>query len=137
MSTKEYQIYGFSLFIIFGCGVAPSLIYSDWTWLERSGSLLSVFGIFMAFKDYTKDIDEEKTKFLQHIDMLTNAKRRSLERKNPEDKKEQLSELEYHRNTLTTEMEKLQAEINIKIRKIEVGLIIVGTLIWGYGSAFV
>ena len=110
------QVYFISIIILALLGITPSIMTSDWTWFERSGALLSVYGVWMAFHDYAAYYENKH-----------NAAFNELAENLSSQHSKELNEIKYL-------VISGQEELNKKIRKIELYIIIIGTLVWGYGA---
>ncbi len=108
--------------IIIFAGITPSVLSNDWLWLSRSGSLLTAFGVMLAYLDISGAM-----KKLTEV-MSTSVKEVLLKKDNTI-KEEALKEI----NTIICDVNKFIAS---KLTFIEFLTIICGTIIWGYGDKF-
>ncbi|WP_462147142.1 hypothetical protein [Pseudoalteromonas gelatinilytica] len=102
---EHWKVIFFSLFLIFIGGIMPSIYFTDWGWFARSGALLVCFGVYIAWLDYKGKIDRDINKVKADLD---------------------------------PQIVKVFDEFNEKnqsyFNKIEFFVVIIGTLIWGYGD---
>lgn len=95
----------FSIFLLSIFGVLPSIYFNDWSWFSRSGALLVCFGVYIAWLDYKGMIENDILKL---------------------------------RSSLDTQIAEIFDEFNAKnksyFNRIEFLVVILGTLIWGYGD---
>lgn len=107
--------------IVFFAGVVPSMLSGEWVWFGRSGSLLTAFGIMITFMDLTGVLDRWHGDLSERIDNklatldLSNVSQEKL------DKKEEVKGRIF---------EGMQA----RFRRIEMFVLLFGTIIWGYGD---
>lgn len=112
-----------SIFIILFTGILPSVMQNEWLWFSRSGSLLTIFGIFIVWIDYKSDVKNDlNLVFSGFINYLKNQ-----------------TDLEGNQiNDISNEIKDKFDEVNKKnmkrFKNIEFFLIGIGTLIWGYGD---
>ncbi|MEI5638525.1 MULTISPECIES: hypothetical protein [unclassified Pseudoalteromonas] len=115
-----------------GCiffGVALSLIKSDWQWLERSGSLVVIIALCFFWRDRV-DRDEA---FIQKMADYEKECKETLEPITPKTDFSKTKLVLY----LNVDEDKAKGRIEIqrtRYTNIEVGLAVLGTFIWGYGS---
>ena len=120
-----------AIVVALAMGVAASIWQSDWEHLARSGSTIVVVGIYVTWKDITGKIDFAKRFLLVTIEkekselesvgggLLTKARNQEFEVKLDEMGEELAGLLETTRG---------------RIRALEVGTIVLGTLVWGFGD---
>lgn len=116
---------------ILSISVVASLWLSDWEHFARSGSLIVVVGIYVAWKDITGTVDFakqslrltieiEKSKLgSERRDLLTKARNQRAEEK---------------LDSMGEELDGLLKDTKYRVRVLEVGTIVFGTLIWGFGD---
>ena len=108
---EHWKILTNSILLVLGCGVFPSLLYSDWGWLSRSGSILIIYGGYIVWLDYKGNIDSDLSKI------------ESLAVKNGDKDADLLAVV----RGIRTSNKKLYKNINLVI-------LVFGTVIWGYGD---
>lgn len=94
-----------SLFLISVFGVLPSMYFIDWSWFARSGALLVCLGVYVAWLDYKGKIDRDISKIKSKLDA-------------------------HAAEIFDSFNEKTKSYFN----RIEFLVVILGTLIWGYGD---
>ncbi len=111
-------------------GIAWSITYSDWQYFERSGSIVVIVGVLLAWRDVTGKIDWFKTYTTSEIEsQLIESKSNEkgiIGRQIEAGKQEMLINLE-------KELKLLLEFIKNRIRFIEATILVTGTFIWGYG----
>lgn len=118
-------------FVIVAISIFVSINQSDWGHFSRAGSLIVVLGIYIAIKDLSGDIYEHaRNNYFTMSEFFKIGDIGIFE-------KEELNEL----INKAKEVEKTNSENNAfatyvskKFRKIEAVLLVVGTIIWGYGD---
>lgn len=109
-------------FTIFFCGIIASILSTDWTWLSRSGCLIVVVGIIMAAWDIGNALNNlEDYKVSEDIRDLIEKKFSNLD------------ETQLNENINQIKI-KLIDKAKVFHRQIETTLIIIGTLVWGFGD---
>ncbi len=109
---EHWKVIFSSFFLIFITGVVPSIYFNCWEWFGRSGALLVCYGVIIAWQDYKGKIDKDIEQLKLIIDERFKDK--------ADDFKQALDV--FNNNT--------QRYFN----KIEFVVVVVGTLIWGYGD---
>ena len=97
-------------------GVTTSRASGDWTWLARSGSLLVVLGIVFAYFNIDGFFERSLHRALVHNAHFQPGESHGL-----------LTNLRVH---LAHDV----SEIPNTIKAIEVAVIVLGTLLWGFGD---
>lgn len=123
---KSIHSYGtvisIAVFLSLVTGIIPSLIFSDWLWFSRSGSLLAIFGVFLIWLDYQEKINND-------LDSVLNGFY---------DYVEKTSKNESNRNQIKEEVsdqfDKVRIANKKRFQNIEFCLVTAGTLIWAYGD---
>lgn len=102
----------------------------DWTSFARSGAFVTIIGIWTAFRQVI-DARTRYTiaKFLQHFGHALIEARRGND---PESHKEHLRNA--HEDRVNDFVEKYVTEYSLKLGFHEALLLIIGTLIWGFGD---
>jgi hypothetical protein len=122
MKKIQFLILLIAILIIVLTGIAPSIKNDDWSWLSRSGSLLTAYGVTLAYLDISGMMGILVSKF--------NIAMRKV--------------LVEDANTISTDqaesLENVFKDVVIDIVKdirfIEFASIFCGTIIWGYGDKF-
>ena len=114
-------------------GVALSISLKDWQCFARSGSLIVILGIIVAWKDITGNLQAYINAIIdvlaKKIQEIENGSTRGLlysGRKNSEDK----SRLKSYNDKL----QELDRLMKLRLKTLEVFILILGTLVWGYGD---
>ncbi len=103
-------------------GILLSYNSGDWTWFSRSGSLLVVIGIIVAVKDINKSLAElEDRKLTDYLLEKLKERRPDIDENEIHDSKKEIMEL-------------TKEKIAIFYRRVEVSILITGTVIWGFGD---
>ncbi|KQC08983.1 MAG: hypothetical protein APR62_03620 [Smithella sp. SDB] len=121
------------LLLIFG--TILSLVSQDWQYFERSGSLVVLVGIGIAWRDivslagnieklYEGDIEKQLTQ-------LKMARPKGIVAGSVYDS--QINEIDADR----AEFKKVISLLRKRIRTIEAMVLCIGTIVWGYGMPFV
>lgn len=131
MRGLERRLYAAVLLLII-CGLMWSFLLHDWQYFERSGSLLIIVAIALTWRDLVSLIGNveklyqgEFNRLLATFDSarppgilagaMHNGKRKDIEAA--------------HRN-----VEELTRLLRLRLRTTEAAILILGTIIWGYGS---
>lgn len=111
-------------------GIAWSIVLKDWQHLERSGSIIVIIGVLLAWKDLSSSIDDFKL-YLQGeavarsvTDTVPGIINKTIAEGNAATLVEKTSE----------EIREISELLIYRARTIEAGIIAFGTFIWGYGS---
>lgn len=113
-------------------GVLVSIFQNDWLWFGRSGSVITVIAIYFASCEFRKKI--EKAPFLADKIFDENQEQyiANLKHKIPDKNKEQI--LKMAKTQTMEEIEQISKKIYDRFLKVETGIFIIGTLIWGFGD---
>jgi hypothetical protein len=114
-------------------GVALSISLKDWQYFERSGSLIVILGIIVAWKDIAGDLE---VYFNAYIKML--AKNIQERESNPTrgllysggKNSEEKNQLESYK----AKLQELDRLMRLRLKALEVCILILGTFVWGYGD---
>ena len=115
-------------------GIALSISLKDWQYFARSGSLIVILGIIVAWKDITgnleayinANIDVLAKKIQETENGLTTSGLLYFGEKNSEVK----NELESYKEKL----QKLDRLMKLRLKALEACILILGTFVWGYGD---
>lgn len=131
MRGFEIKLY-FSVFAPLLFGLISSIFWKDWQYFERSGSLVIVVAIILAWYDHVNKLgDMERFYKVQFSYLLA-----EMERSRPkgiiagamhDGKREQMIEV-------SSNLENLCAMLKLRLRTTEAIVLCIGTLVWGYGS---
>lgn len=121
-----------AVLLLLACGVVQSMQFNDWQYFERSGTLVIVVGIMLAWRDYVSLLGDVRKFYADEI-----AKRLAeFDRSRPggliagamhDGAREKVV-------AASTEIDELIAMLRLRLRTTEVAILIVGTLVQGYGS---
>ncbi len=127
----ERYIYS-AVLLLLALGAIQSVQFNDWVYFERSGSLVIVVGIMLAWRDYVsllgdmrKFYADEITKRLLEIDrsrpvgLIAGAMH--------DGEREKIV-------ATSSNIDELIAMLLRRLRTTEVAILIIGTLVQGYGS---
>lgn len=131
IASKPYPLKGIErntcvlALLVFMVGLVLSLQLNSWQYLEKSGCIIVMIGIYIAWRDMTGTLDWAKQLPLKVLDEL--ASKQNL---NPS---EVLSSPE-----VTEFLNDTENSIKIlkkRVRNLEAILLTSGTFFWGFGSA--
>ena len=114
-------------------GVALSISLKDWQYFERSGSLIVILGIIVAWKDITGDLEAYLN---ANIDVLA-IKIQERENSSASGLLYSGGKSSEEKNQLESYKEKLQELdrlMKLRLKALEVCILILGTFVWGYGD---
>jgi len=127
----EQKIYAANILLV-ASGIAQSIALKDWQYFERSGSLVIVLGIVIAWKDFS-----------DHIKWFESMAKDCINRELSAIRNEKVTGLisyaiksakEDRVNLLSNSIDDLFERLQKRLRVIEVFTLAIGTIIWGYGS---
>ena len=104
--------------IVMLAGVAPSIILDNWEWFGRSGSLLTAYGVTVAYLDVAGFLDSVSENTIERMDQVIESADTSGYTK---------EEIEQKKKEILKSMRK-------SVLRVEFLVLVVGTLIWGYGD---
>jgi len=126
---KYRRISIYSTFFIIMLGVLSSLFFEKWELLSRTGSLIVIVGVYIAFKDFSggiyNSLIEDKLTY-EDIFKIINITD-SSDIKN-------LIDLEKDKERSYAEIRKFTKYASLQFKKMEMSLILGGTFLWGYGD---
>ena len=134
MSKVEVIILFVVLLVVGLAGVFPSLLRDDWSWFERSGSILAAFGVLIAYLDFSGKLEKNIVSIVADSEVLARASRIKIQRDNSPDKEGGLALLDYRIQNIEKNLTKLHSTIKKRLMFIEFSLVFIGTIVWGYGS---
>ncbi len=114
-------------------GVALSISLKDWQYFERSGSLIVILGIIVAWEDITGNLEAYLN---ANIDVLA-KKIQEIENRSTRGLLNSSGENSEDKNRLESYKEKLQELdrlMKLRLKAVEVCILILGTFVWGYGG---
>lgn len=121
-----------SVILVFAMGVVQSVKFGDWQWFERSGSLLILIAIFLAWYDYVEMLGDARLfyakKFAEQIDNLQKSKPAGIIAGVMHDGK--IAECA----VTAKEVDEVTEALRKRLNKIEAVILSLGTVVWGYGS---
>jgi hypothetical protein len=106
-----------TLLIIIAFGILPSIYFDCWDWFSKSGSLIVCYGVILAWVHYWHDVALEKSAS-ETIESIE----KNIEHEN------------FDRHASFINEYRVLFKANRKF--IELIIICLGTLIWGYGDLF-
>ena len=119
-------------FLILASGVGASVVYDDWTWFARSGSLVVVVAALMHVYDAKAWVEKQKQSIITSLDEFLEK----LEKYAGEEEYEEIvgplrrSAKASHHRIKRYDMERL----SVTYKRYEVIAAIVGTVVWGFGD---
>ena len=119
---KSRYLILFAVCLVSLCGALPTYVTQNWDWLERSGSLLTIYGAVLVYLDLSKNSRRDYAIFSRVYDLLA------------DDPDVQSFDSE-SATTLKAKLESLHLKNERNHFKINLIMAITGTLLWGYGSA--
>lgn len=127
----KYKIELIITFCAFFCvafGVIMSIEYSDWTWLERSGSLV----VIVAFSTFWK-FGLVKRKKLSESLLSYHSEVEEMKKNFRDGKAKPFVVLEVNVEAVKKSIQRNEANYD-RLTKFEITLGAIGTFIWGYAS---
>jgi hypothetical protein len=127
----ERKLYAAVLLLI-GLGMTWSLSAHDWQYFERSGSLVIVAAIAMAWRDHVSLLGNVERFYKGEFKRLLvqfDAKRPTglIASAMNDEKREEIS-------AAGSNVEELISALKQRLRTTEAVILCIGTIIWGYGS---
>lgn len=130
MKGVETTIYA-AVFLLVSMGVAQSISFGSWQHLERSGSLIIITGVLVAYYDYVSLLGDMRvfyrTKFKKLLSEMESSKPKGIISGVMHDGKIDDT------NTKAKEIDRLLVLARKRVNTIEATIIILGTFISGYG----
>ena len=121
-------------------GIMPSVLTGEWTWFARSGALLTAYGVILAYLDLSGAMREIFSEIQPAIEeSFKNILEETFEELSEEySEKKSVPEIhsifEEAKDEVGESLSTLGDKLVSNIRFYEILLIIVGTVIWGYGD---
>lgn len=114
-------------------GIALSISLKDWQCFARSGSLIVILGIIVAWKDITGNLQAHIN---ANIDVLA---KKILEIENGSTRGllysgEKNSEVKNELDSYKEKLQELDRLMKLRLKALEVCILILGTFVWGYGD---
>jgi hypothetical protein len=127
----ERKLYA-AVFLFLGIGIAWSFFKCGWQFFERSGSLVIVTAIYMAWRDHVSLLGKVEFFYKGEFRRLLaefNANRPSgiINNVMHDEMRDEIS-------TTCSNSEALISTLKQRLRTTEAVILCVGTIIWGYGS---
>lgn len=113
-------------------GVLASIFLHDWQWFGRSGSVITVIAIYFASCEFRKKIEKAPSLANDIFDENKEQYLESVKHKIPDENKEKV--LKIAKTQAMEEIEHIAKNTYDRFLKVETGIFIVGTLIWGFGD---
>jgi len=130
VTVFQYIVIGVAMVIVLS-SVFISVYCTDWEHFSRAGSLLIVLGIYVTFKDLSSDIYERsRNDYFTMSELLSIGDISDFE----EDEKAKLIKEFQEIEKIKSIDRAISRYASKKFRNVEAGFLIVGTIIWGYGS---
>ena len=132
----EQRIYA-AVILLLAWGVVQSVQFRDWQYFERSGSLVIVIAIMLAWRDLVTLFGDVRRFYADEF-----ARRISdIDRSRPSGfgavRNGQLEKILVNRENIveaSSEVDELIKTLRMRLRTTEAAILILGTLVWGYGS---
>jgi hypothetical protein len=123
-------------------GLVCAVVLRDWQWFERSGSLVILVGIGLAWKDLVSVVGEVDRLYQGQVKTLkarveTVRPRGLINAAVQADNAESVALPDGSRTSLdefATEMAALTKLLRKRLRTIEAVVLGIGTIVWGYGA---
>lgn len=107
--------------IILLTGMVPSIFTNDWTWFGRSGAILTAYGIVITYLDLqgflAKSVEDISARIDKHLETHDLSQV-------PDEKIDQIE----------AQKDAIFAGIIKSMRRVEFSILVLGTIIWGYGD---
>jgi hypothetical protein len=131
MRGFEVRLYAFVLLSLL-FGLCLSLSIRDWQYFERSGSLVIVAAIYMAWRDHVQLLGRVEKFYKKEYERLLSqldAKPRAgiISSAMHDEEREVIS-------ATSSNVKELISMLQQRLRTTEAVILCLGTLIWGYGS---
>lgn len=110
-------------------GIALSISLKDWQYFARSGSLIVILGIIVAWKDITGDLEAYMNMLAKNIQERESNSTRGLLYTGGKNSEEN-NQLESYK----AKLQELVRLMKLRLKAIEVCILTLGTLVWGYGD---
>jgi len=126
----ERYVYS-AVLLLLACGAVQSVQFSDWQYFERSGSLVIVVGIMLAWRDYVSllgDMRKIYAKEIAHRLVQIDGSRPSglIAGTIHDGEREKVL-------AASSEIDELIVMLRQRLRTTEVAILTIGTLVQGYG----
>lgn len=131
MKGFEFRVFIASVLLLLS-GLCLSLSLQDWQYFERSGSLLVIVGIFVAWKDITGTVNFVEASMSDQLKEIL----KSAEQFEPGGLLS-LAKNEKHKSEVQNQYKEMRAmfkAFRYRLRTMEATSLILGTFIWGYGG---
>lgn len=134
-----------SIVILLAFGVLPIAVglNSDCTAIARSGSLLIVYGIYLAFRDIRLAEENQRVADDYEFEYLRAKYYDSKQEVNSERELDEHLAMMYKKNALENSVNPIEVQLSVDaanrrnnsiIRTREFWVVAIGTFIWGYGD---
>ena len=127
----ERYVYA-AVMLLLACGVVQSVQFNDWQYFERSGSLVIVIAIMLAWRDLVSLLGDVRRFYSDEF-----ARRMSdMDRSRPnglisgamhDGERERIV-------AVSSEVDELIKMLRARLHTTEAAILILGTVVWGYGS---
>jgi hypothetical protein len=116
--------------LLLACGVVQSVQFNDWQYFERSGALVIIVGIMLAWRDYVSLLGDMKELYAEEL-----AKRLSQIHKSRPSGLIAGAMHDGEREKIIAASSNIDELISILRQRLpEVVILIIGSLVQGYGS---
>ncbi len=127
INAIQPALYGqFLSLAVIAIGFTAGIVSGDWTWFSRSGSVVVAIGVLVAAHDINEALREIE---LEDVDELVRQVAAEV-----------IPDITINADDIEKVKKKairiIRNDFVSKYKKVEVTLIILGTLIWGFGDIF-
>ena len=132
----ERYVYS-AVMLLLACGVVQSVQFNDWQYFERSGSLVIVIAIMLAWRDYVSLLGNVRRfysrEFEKRISDIDRTRPKGFGAV-PNGKLEKMLEVREKIAEASSEVDERIQMLRARLHTTEAVILILGTLVWGYGS---
>jgi len=138
LSSSECQSIRATIFLLI-VGYLTSLGIDDPTMFARFGALIVCLGVVFSMKGFSEIMESARSRVESHADELREwAEQRFVEESlSDSERKAGMTKLESHLQEYLSGTSKTIDQVKQRLLKIEGGVIIIGTLVWGFGDFLV
>lgn len=127
----ERSVYA-AVALLLVCGVVQSVQFNDWQYFERSGSLVIVIAVVLAWRDLVSLLGDMRKfysdEFARRISDTDRSRPRGLiSGEMHDDERKRIA-------PASVEVDELIDMLRARLRTTEAAILILGTIVWGYGS---
>jgi hypothetical protein len=132
----ERLIYS-AVILVLTCGALQSVQFNDWELFERSGSLVIIIAITLAWRDYVSLLGDVRKFYSNEFEKRIRTIDSTLPRgfgALPNGRLQTMLEIRQKTTESLSEIDQLIQILRKRLRTTEIAILILGTVISGYGS---